>query len=171
MRERHPGSSIRWKLSLVPLALVALVLAQFHMFAQQRWNVEEAVRDGVRQLVSAYGSNDVEKYFRIYATDMTILRATGRWDHAAYHKRWAEVVQSGGGNLSAELVDLQVQVLPGGESAVATFQMPVRSRFPNAEAARGRNPEIIYYMTTVWAYRKSNWNIVHVHWSVQPSQQ
>jgi ketosteroid isomerase-like protein len=99
---------------------------------------------------------------------MTILRATGRWTHPEYHERWKQVVGGGGGNLSAEAADLQVQMLPGGESAVATFQMPVKTRFPNAEAASGRSSQIIYYMTTVWARRNSSWNIMHVHWSVQP---
>jgi ketosteroid isomerase-like protein len=151
------------------LALTAVVvLTMTSTTPAQRGKAEQDVREGVRQLVAAYGVNDVEKYFTIYAKDMTILRSTGRWTHPEYHERWRQVVGGGGGNLSADVVDLQVQMLPGGESAVATFQMPVKSRFPNAEAARRRNPQIIYYMTTVWARRNNSWNIVHVHWSVQP---
>ena len=155
------------------LAILGVVVsvAIAGMQGQQRNGAEQQVADGVRQLVTAYGANDLEKYFTIYAKDMTILRATGRWTHPEYYERWKQVVGGGGGNLSADVVDLKVQMLPGGESAVATFQMPVKSRFPNAEAARGRNPEIIYYMTTVWARRNASWNIVHVHWSVQPPPQ
>ena len=153
------------RLALTAVAVLTMTSA---MPAQQRGSAEQEVREGVRQLVAAYGANDLDKYFTIYAKDMTILRATGRWTHPEYHERWKQVVGGGAGNLSADVVDLQVQTLPGGESAVATFQMPVKSRFPNAEAARGRNPQIIYYMTTVWARRSSSWNIVHVHWSVQP---
>jgi ketosteroid isomerase-like protein len=136
--------------------------------AQSRGEAESAVRDGVRDLVAAYGTNDVEKYFSIYATDMTVLRPTGRWTQPEYHERWKQIVGAGGGTLSADVVDLKVQTLPGGESAVATFQMPVKVRFATAEAARTQNPQIIYYMTTVWARRNAKWNIMHVHWSVQP---
>jgi ketosteroid isomerase-like protein len=155
----------RWRLVLTAMAVLMMSSAPP---AQQQGNAEPEVREGVRRLVAAYGSNDLDTYFTIYAKDMTILRPTGRWTHAEYHERWKKVVADGGGNMSADVVDLQVQTLPGGESAVATFQMPVKSRFANPEAARGRNPQIIYYMTTVWARRNSSWNIVHVHWSVQP---
>lgn len=164
------GGRTRERASMAFIVAVALAMTSAAT-GQQRGSAEQQVADGVRQLVTAYGANDVEKYFTIYAKDMTILRSTGRWTHAEYHERWKQVVGGGGGNLSADVVDLKVQMLPGGESAVATFKMPVKSRFPNAEAARGRNPEIIYYMTTVWAHRNSSWNIVHVHWSVQPPPQ
>jgi ketosteroid isomerase-like protein len=153
------------------LAVIGIVLAAAPAMLAQGSGAEQQVADGVRQLVAAYGTNDVEKYFTIYAKDMTILRATGRWTHPEYYERWKQVVGGGGGNLSADVVDLKVQMLPGNESGVATFQMPVKSRFPNEEAARGRNPQIIYYMTTVWARRNNSWNIVHVHWSVQPPPQ
>jgi ketosteroid isomerase-like protein len=171
-RLRGGGSCIGRVVSLCGVAVIGAVLVMpAAVSGQQSGGAEQQVADGVRQLVAAYGSNDVEKYFTIYAKDMTILRATGRWTHPEYYERWKQVVAGGGGNLSADVVDLKVQMLPGNESAVATFQMPVKSRFPNAEAARGRNPQIIYYMTTVWAWRNSSWNIVHVHWSVQPPPQ
>jgi ketosteroid isomerase-like protein len=174
LRDRAQDGSLGARRKLwrdLTLAAVIVLSTTSVTPAQQRGNTEQQVTDGVRQLVTAYGTNDVDKYFTIYAKDMTILRATGRWTHPEYYERWKQVVGGGGGNLSAEVVDLKVQTLPGGESAVATFQMPVKSRFPNAEAARGRNPQIIYYMTTVWARRNNNWNVVHVHWSVQPPPQ
>jgi ketosteroid isomerase-like protein len=161
---------VLWRGCMAMMVVVVLTMTSA-MLAQQRGNAEQRVTDGVRQLVAAYGTNDVEKYFTIYAKDMSILRATGRWTYREYYERWKQVVGGGGGNLSADVVDLKVQMLPGGESAVATFQMPVKSRFPNEEAARGRSPQIIYYMTTVWAHRNNNWNIVHVHWSVEPPPQ
>jgi len=166
LRDRRP----RRCASMAFIVAVALAMTSAAT-GQPRGSDEQQVADGVRQLVTAYGANDVDKYFTIYAKDMTILRNTGRWTHAEYYERWKQVVGDGGGNLSADVVDLKVQMLPGAESAVATFKMPVKSRFPNAEAARGRNPEIIYYMSTVWAHRSNSWNIVHVHWSVQPPPQ
>ena len=136
------------------------------LFAQQQSTAEQAVVDGVRRLVEAYGANDLDTYFTIYAEDMTVLRSTGRWTHPGYYESWKRTVDRGGGNRTARFDDLEVQVLPGGEAAVATFRMPVESRFP--EGTPARDPQIIYYMTTVWARRNDNWNVVHVHWSVQP---
>ena len=69
------------KLSMALIFAVALAMTSAAM-GQQRGSAEQQVADGVRQLVTAYGANDLEKYFTIYAKDMTILRATGRWTHA-----------------------------------------------------------------------------------------
>jgi ketosteroid isomerase-like protein len=121
----------------------------------------------VRQLVQTYGANDLDTYFSIYAEDMTVMRAGGRWTHQGYHDLWTGRVEGGGGNLTAQVEDLVVQVLPGGESAIATFRMPVESRFPEGTDP-SLDPRIVYYMTTVWALRNASWNIISVHWSVEP---
>ena len=129
---------------------------------------EQDVREAVRQIVTAYQANDIERYFSFYADDMTVLRATGRWTKDAYYDRWKKIVGSGGGVASADVVDLQVQMSPAGDSAVATYQMPVKPRYASTEAAKGQAPEIIYYMTDVFFRRNGRWHIVHLHWTVQP---
>ena len=68
---------------------------------------EQEIRAAVKQIVAAYAANDVEKYFSFYAPDMTVLRATGRWTTQGYHDRWKQIVGSGGGVASADVVDLQ----------------------------------------------------------------
>ncbi len=153
-----------WRMA-VRLTCTALLLGSTPVFAQS--TTDRAVRDGVSRLVQAYGANDLDTYFSIYAKDMTVHMARGRWTHQDYHNFWTEHVEGGGGNRTARVEDLVVQVLPGGESAVATFRMPVESRIPEG-ADPSRDPRIVYYMTTVWALRNASWNIVHVHWSVEP---
>ena len=153
-----------WRMA-VRLTCTALLLGSTPLLAQS--TTDRTVRDGVRRLVQAYGDNDLDTYFSIYAEDMTVERARGRWTHQDYLNLWTDVVEGGGGNRTARVEDLVVQVLPGSESAVATFRMPVESRFPEGTDPN-RDPRIIYYMTTVWAFRNASWNIVHVHWSVQP---
>ena len=152
----------------VRLTCTALLLGSTTVCsAQSTTDTDRAVRDGVRQLVQTYGANDLDTYFSIYAEDMTVMRAGGRWTHQGYHDLWTGRVERGGGNLTAQVEDLVVQVLPGGESAIATFRMPVESRFPEGTDP-SLDPRIVYYMTTVWALRNASWNIISVHWSVEP---
>jgi len=153
---------------IVSLAVVATLVTVSGSRAQQPAKAEQEVRDAVQQIVAAYAANDIEKYFSFYATDMTVLRATGRWTTQGYRDRWKQVVEGGGGVASAEVVDLQVQVSPSGDSAVASYQMPVKPRYPTAEAAKGQAAQIIYYMTDVYFRRNGRWQIVHLHWTVQP---
>jgi ketosteroid isomerase-like protein len=153
--------------SRVVFAVVVISCAIVRVGAQPS-KAEQEIRDAVKQIVAAYGANDVEKYFSFYAPDMTVLRATGRWTTQGYHERWKQVVGSGGGVASADVVDLQVQLSPAGDSAVASYQMPVKPRYASAEAAKGQPTEIIYYMTDVYFRRNGRWEIVHLHWTVQP---
>jgi ketosteroid isomerase-like protein len=152
---------------LVVFAVILVSCAMARVDAQPS-KAEQDVRDAVKQIVAAYAANDVEKYFSFYAPDMTVLRATGRWTHQGYHERWKQIVESGGGVASADVVDLQVQMSPSGDSAVASYQMPVKPRYASAEAAKGQPAQIIYYMTDVYFRRNGRWEIVHLHWTVQP---
>jgi ketosteroid isomerase-like protein len=153
---------------IVSLAMAGMLVTASGPRAQQPAKAEQEVRDAVKQIVAAYAENDIAKYFAFYAPDMTVLRATGRWTTQGYQDRWKQVVDGGGGVASADVVDLQVQVSPSGDSAVASYQMPVKPRYPNAEAAKGQATQIIYYMTDVYFRRNGQWKIVHLHWTVQP---
>ena len=149
-------------------AVVCVVsIAPGALHAQQPTSeIEEEIAEAVRQFAAAYGANDVEKYFSFYAKDISIVRVTGRFDRENYYQLWKTAVAEGGGTDGTKLEDLQIQVLPGGETAVATFDVPTVRKYRTAEAARGRDPNVIYHFTAVWARRSGNWSIVHAHWSV-----
>ena len=118
---------MRYRFAVCLIAIVSS--AAVARVSAQPPKAEQEVRDAVKQIVAAYAANDVEKYFSFYAQDMTVLRATGRWTHQGYHERWKQIVGSGGGVASADVVDLQVQMSPSGDSAVASYQMPVKPRY------------------------------------------
>ena len=109
------GRAIVWAVVLV----VSIAPGALH--AQQPTSeIEQEVVEAVRQFVAAYASTDVEKYFSFYAKDITIIRVTGRFDRENYYQLWKTRVAEGVEN-TATFEDLQIQVLPGGETAVATF--------------------------------------------------
>jgi ketosteroid isomerase-like protein len=128
--------------------------------------VQQEVGDATRAFVAAYGANDVEKYFSYYAKDITIYRVTGRFNRQTYHDYWTKTVADGGGNSWTRTEDLKIQVLPGNEAAIATFDMPTGRRFANPEAAKGQAPSINYHFTAVWEHRGDHWEIVHAHYTV-----
>ena len=150
---------------VVRLTCTALLLGSTPLLAQS--TTDRTVRDGVRRLVQAFAANDIDTYFSIYAEDVTIVLAQGRWTYQDYFNFFTNEVEGGGGYRSARVEDLVVQVLPGGESAVATFRMPVELRIPEGTDPN-RDPRIAYYLTTVWALRNASWNIVHLHVTVEP---
>ena len=153
------GRAIVWAVVLV----VSIAPGALH--AQQPTSeIEQEVVEAVRQFVAAYASTDVEKYFSFYAKDITIIRVTGRFDRENYYQLWKTRVAEGVEN-TATFEDLQIQVLPGGETAVATFDLSRVRKYPTAEAARGRDPNVTYHLTAVWARRSGNWSMVNAHWT------
>ena len=153
------GRAIVWAVVLV----VSIAPAALH--AQQPTSeIEQEVAEAVRQFVAAYAANDVEKFFSFQAKDITIISLGQRADReGSYQSRLA--MRKAGVENTATFENLQIQVLPGGEAAVATFDFHRVRKYPTAEAARGRDPNASYALTAVWARRSGNWSIVHLHWT------
>jgi ketosteroid isomerase-like protein len=129
---------------------------------------EAQVTSAVHETVKAYNDNDYEKYFSMFADDITIFRAArGRWTKKEYHDGWKAAIERGGGVASAGVEDLRVQMSPAEDSAVATYLMPVKSRFPGGVVPAGRNENIVYNMTEVWYRREGKWIMVHMYWTVR----
>jgi ketosteroid isomerase-like protein len=103
----------------------------------------------------------VEKYFSFYADDATAYFGDGRVDIAAYHEMWIGLMEAGGGVELNEMSDLQVQVLPGGDVAVATSFIDNRTRSPDGTTSTSRAFE-----TDVWQKIDGKWKIISLHYSV-----
>jgi len=110
----------------------------------------------------AYERNDLEKYFSYYAEDVTQWFATGRVSLADYKKDWYALIQGGGGVEKNALSDIQVQVSPEGDAAVATYVLDVVTRQVGGKKTKERAFE-----TDVWYKRDGKWKIAHIHYNAK----
>ena len=109
----------------------------------------------------AYANNDVEIYFSFYADDAVVYVGGGsRVDMAAYHDMWTELMEAGGGVELNEMSDLQVQVRPDGDIAIATSFIDNRTRSPDGTTSTSRAFE-----TNVWQKIDGKWKIISLHYS------
>jgi ketosteroid isomerase-like protein len=109
----------------------------------------------------AYATNDVDLYFSLYADDATVYVGGGeRVDMVAYRKMWVELMGAGGGVERNDMSDLKVQVMPGGEVAIATSFINNRTR-----AADGSKTTSRAFETDVWQKINGQWKIVSLHYS------
>lgn len=148
------------------LACLVAALISFSAMAEHHSSADAEVRDAVKAFNSAYASNDVETYFSHYAADATVYFYGARQDLSAYHEEWAEMVDAGGGIEKNELSDLQVQVMPSGDVAVATYFVDYRLRMPNGEVSVAKAFE-----SEVWQKIDGDWKIVNLHYSEIPDEQ
>ncbi|MFT5332174.1 MAG: ketosteroid isomerase-like protein [Halioglobus sp.] len=79
---------------------------------------------------------------------------------AAYHKMWTELMAAGGGVELNEMSDLKVQVMPGGDIAIATSYIDNRTRSPDGTKSTSRAFE-----TDVWQKINGKWKIISLHYS------
>jgi ketosteroid isomerase-like protein len=154
------------------VAMVAgIVGATFPSHAHAQQNVaaaEKEVRDTMSRYVAAYGSNDLDTYFRFFADDMTAWWGTrGRNDNptpkAEYMNSWPGYVKKNGGYESCKFDDLRIQMSPGADAAVSSYELECIRRNPPA----GQQPLITYEMTAVLFKRAADWKIVHFSFDVQ----
>jgi ketosteroid isomerase-like protein len=122
------------------------------------------VREVIAKLTQAYGANDIDGYFAIYAPELTWWGPAGRSDKESYRKFWTESVKTTGGLASAENDDLRIQVAPHGDLAVASYLLKVKRNNPG----ENRPPNVTYEMSPTLIKRGGNWTIVHLHFQVAP---
>jgi ketosteroid isomerase-like protein len=108
----------------------------------------------------AYATNDVDTYFSFYADDATVYFYGARQDIAAYHEEWSAMMEAGGGVEMNEMSDLQMQVMPCGDVAIATSFIDNRTRSPD-----GTTSTVRAFETDVWQKIDGNWKIISLHYS------
>jgi ketosteroid isomerase-like protein len=109
---------------------------------------------------AAYERNELDTYFSYYAEDCSQWFESGRVSLADYKKDWYQLIGNGGGVEKNALSDIQVQVGPSGDVAVATYALEVVTRSANGKKTKERAWE-----TDVWFRRDGKWNIAHLHYN------
>jgi ketosteroid isomerase-like protein len=139
---------------------VALTLAVMPAAAQSgAAQAEKDVRQVIADYNAAYERNDLETYFKAFAQDLTQWFPSGRVDLPSYRASWTKYIGAGNKNEKVEVRDLQVQVSPGADAAVATYILRVTSRTAKGVVSTEDNQE-----TDVLFKRNGAWTIVHVNY-------
>ncbi len=121
---------------------------------------EDEIRRLEAEVNAAYAANDLPKYFSYYADDLRAMYPDGPTTLPAYKKEWTQFIKDGGAILAFTYTDVQIQVSPAGDAAVATYRAAVRTRNP------GKAPvDENYLETDVFFKRGTAWKIVEVHYS------
>lgn len=130
-------------------AFAVLTLISGGALAQASAAAKADVEKTVREFVAAYGGGPatLEKYFSYYADDMTVMYAPGRRTKQGYYDFWKPLNDRGGGVTTAAVEDLQIQIGPSNDVAVATFLMPVTRR---GELTPNQTRDTTWNMSTTW---------------------
>ena len=148
--------------------LSGLVIAtmSFAAMADHHETDNAELHAAIRAFDHAYATNDVETYFSFYADDATVYFSGARQDVDAYYEEWTALMEAGGGVEKNEMSDLQVQVMPSGEVAIATSFIDNRTRYPD-----GTTVTIRAFETDVWQKIDGAWKIVSLHYSeIEPQE-
>lgn len=151
--------------TMTTLALCCgMVLSTLPAFAQGGAAAAEAdVRKVIADYNAAYERNDLDTYFKAFASDLTQWFPSGRVDLPTYRADWTRTIQGGAKNEKVEVRDLRVQVSPSGDAAVATYILRVTFRSAKGVVSTDDNQE-----TDVLFKRNGAWTIVHVNY--QPAR-
>src|ERR1700679_2891247 len=84
-------------------------------------------------------------FFGFYAEDAILWFPEGRTDVPAYKKEWTEYIKGGAALEQAKLSDLHIRVSPAGDTAIASYQLHVKTR-----AADKSVTEEDFQETDVW---------------------
>jgi ketosteroid isomerase-like protein len=114
---------------------------------------------------AAYASNDLPAYFAYYADDFRGLFPEGPTTLPEYRKMWTEFIGSGGAIQSFTYTDLDVQVSPGSDAAVASYRATVKTKYPGKDSVVEK-----YFETDVFFKRAGHWKLVEVHYSPEPEK-
>jgi ketosteroid isomerase-like protein len=112
---------------------------------------------------AAYAANDLDKYFGYYTDDAIFWFPEGRTNLPAYRKEWTETIHGGTSLQEAKLSDFHVRVSPQGDTAIASYQLHVKTRAPDKSVT-----DEDFQETDVWFKTAAGWKITHVHYSSAP---
>lgn len=139
---------------------LAIALITFSAMAEHHESDNADLYAAIKAFDDAYANNDVETYFGFYADDATVYFYGARQDMAAYHEEWTAMMAAGGGVEKNDMSDLQVQVLPCGDVAIATSFIDNRTRAPDGSISTAKAFE-----TDVWQKIDGKWKIISLHYS------
>lgn len=143
------------------LTLVAVtLLLQASSAPDARAKAEEQVKNAVIGANLAYAKNDLPVYWSFYGQDLTQLWPEGRVDLPTYKKQWEKFVKDGGRVERADVNDLQIQLGPANDTAVASYLLTVTTRQPD-----GKAETTVMQETDVLVKRLGAWKVIHLHYS------
>ncbi len=124
-------------------------------------SVEADIRSVILAVNKAYAQNDLPAYWSHYDPTLTQWWPEGRVDLASYQRQWTEYINAGGRVLAADVSDLQIQIDPSGDAAVATYRLAYQDQ---GRRQRRVDPGDSGERRAVQT-RKRVWKIVHLHYS------
>lgn len=146
-------------LAILPIGYLALL-------AKPRpASVQDEIASFEKRANAAYEANDLPKYFSFYAADFQQFLPEGRSDLAAYKKEWGEYIGEGNRVQKVDISDLQVQVGPNQDTAVASYLLHVRTKLKDGKITDEDNQE-----SDVLFKRNGEWKIVFLHYSAAPKR-
>jgi len=128
-------------------------------------SVADEIKDIEARANAAYESNDLPQYFSFYAADFSQFLPEGRTDLPAYRKEWTAYIGEGNRVQKVEISDMQVQVGPNKDTAVASYVLHVRTRLKDGKITDEDNQE-----SDIFFKRAGEWKIVFLHYSAAPKK-
>lgn len=138
---------------------LCVTLAGAVAIAAQQETVGNEVQAALDGFNAAYATNDADTYFDYYADDATVFFSGARQDMAAYEEEWNALIDSGNGVVLNELSDVVIQVMPGGEVAISTYFVHVKTRYGDVVE------ELKAFETDVWNKFDGEWKVVSLHYT------
>ena len=154
------GSAVLVAMALMGAASVAVARASAPAI-----NPEDEIGALEKKVNAAYEANDLPRYFSHYASDFSQFLPEGRSDLTAYTKEWTEYVGEGNRGQKVELSDMKILIGPGGNTAVASYGLHLRTKLKDGAFSDENNQE-----SDVWFKRKGEWKIVFLHYSAAPKK-
>ena len=143
-----------------------IVLIASSAIAEDQGAKNADLHAAIKAFDRAYATNDVEGYFDFYADGATVFFGGARQDVDAYHEFWIALMEAGGGVELNEMSDLQVQVMPRGDLAIATSFIENRTR-----GRDGTTSTSSAFETDVWQKIEGEWKIISLHHSGIPAEE
>ena len=145
------------------LALMLFSSIQAHPNHSGAAAVVAEVKKASEAFNTAYETNDVETYFDLYTDDAMLYFYGERWEVSNYYEYWKNMIAAGGGVEKNRISDIQIQVIPGGNTAITGAFIENRSRSPEGVINEEKG-----YETELWQKIHGKWKIISLHYSVIP---
>ena len=127
---------------------------------------EKEVADFIRTYNGYYERNDLDAYFGSFDPSLTQWWPTGRVGLKDYETMWRRGFAKGGGVSKAVVSDLQIQVGPSGDAAIATYLLTVTPRVdgkPGTKVERNQETDVLFK-------RNGTWKVYHVNYGPAAAQ-
>ena len=149
-----------------PIILCALLVALSTCVPTWAATPADEIRQLEAEINAAYAKNDLPKYFSYYAEDFRGIFPDGPIVLNDYRKEWTEAVNAGNVLVAFTYGDMQVQVSPSADAAVASYRATASMRYVGKEPVDEH-----YFETDVFFKRGGVWKLVEVHYSTATEKQ